>query len=167
MGLLHQQRHVLERTVNVQVARVPAPFAEMGDPLECDGCLFGIVLAATVYRGIDRAQGGGLLDAALITFFWAADTLPHLLAMSLLIATVLTFARASQDREITALRAAGISPRVPVVAAMLVGIVYPSVSWISPMLSRISSALGLAPLPKALPSHSPMKMRAKRPPPTS
>ena len=73
--------------------------------------LFGIVLIASVSRGIDRAQGGNLLSAALITFYWAADTFPHLLAISLLIATVLTFARASQDREITALRAAGISPR--------------------------------------------------------
>lgn len=92
--------------------------------------LFGIVLVASVSRGIDRAQGGNLLSAALITFYWAADTFPHLLAISLLIATVLTFARASQDREITAIRAAGISPRVPMVAAMIVGLLLSVVgSW--------------------------------------
>ena len=84
--------------------------------------LFGIVLVASVSRGIDRAQGGNLLSAALITFYWAADTFPHLLAISLLVATVLTFARATQDREITAIRAAGISPRVPMVSAMIVGL---------------------------------------------
>src|SRR5262249_5087905 len=86
--------------------------------------LFGIVLIASVSRGIDRAQGASLLAAALIALLWAADTFPHLLAISLLIATVLTFARASQDREITALRAAGISPRVPMVAAMIIGLVF-------------------------------------------
>jgi lipopolysaccharide export system permease protein len=86
--------------------------------------LFGIVLIASVSRGIDRAQGADLLAAALIAVLWAADTFPHLLAISLLIATVLTFARASQDREITALRAAGISPRVPMVAALIIGLVF-------------------------------------------
>ena len=84
--------------------------------------LFGIVLIATIYRGIDRAQGGSLLSAVLITFFYAADTFPHLLALSLLFSSVLVFARASQDREITAMRAAGISPRVPLVAALIVGV---------------------------------------------
>lgn len=86
--------------------------------------LFGIVLIAMVSRGIDRAQGGGLASAALITFLWTADTFPHLLTISLLVATVLTFARASQDREITAIRAAGISPRIPMVAAMIVGLAF-------------------------------------------
>lgn len=42
--------------------------------------------------------------------------------MAILFAVVLTFARASQDREITALRAAGVSARVPMVAALLVGL---------------------------------------------
>ena len=86
--------------------------------------LFGIVLVAMVSRGIDRAQGGSLVEAALITFLWTADTFPHLLTISLLVATVLTFARASQDREITAIRAAGISPRIPMVAAMIVGLLF-------------------------------------------
>ncbi len=86
--------------------------------------LFGIVLVASVYRGLDKARGGDLVMAATITFFWAADTFPHLLAMSLLVAAVLTFARASQEREITALRAAGISPRVPMVAALLLGLAF-------------------------------------------
>lgn len=84
--------------------------------------LFGIVLIASLSRGIDRAQGGNLLEAVIITFYWAADTFPHLLTISLLISTVLTFARASQDREITAIRAAGISPRVPMVSALIVGL---------------------------------------------
>lgn len=42
--------------------------------------------------------------------------------MAILFAVVLTFARASQDREVTALRAAGVSARVPMVAALLVGL---------------------------------------------
>lgn len=84
--------------------------------------LFAIVVISMVARGIQRAQGGGLLDAAIITIFWALDAFPHLLPISFLLATVLTFARAAQDREITALRSAGISPRVPMQAAVLVGI---------------------------------------------
>ncbi len=85
--------------------------------------LFGVVLISTVYRGIKRAEGFGLLAAAEVTFYWAADALPHLLPIAFLFATVLTFARASQDREITAIRAAGISPRVVMTSALLVGIV--------------------------------------------
>ncbi len=85
--------------------------------------LFGIVLIASLSRGISRAQGASLVSAMLITFYWAADTFPHLLAISLLVSTVLTFARASQDREITAIRAAGISPRVPMVAALIIGLI--------------------------------------------
>ena len=86
--------------------------------------LFGIVLISLIARGIERAQGGDLLDAAVIVLLWAADTFPHLLAMALLFGTVLVFARASQDREITAIRSAGISPRVPMTSALLVGIVF-------------------------------------------
>lgn len=84
--------------------------------------LFAIVLISLVARGIQRAQGGVLLDAALITLFWALDAFPHLLTISFLLATVLTFARAAQDRELTAIRGAGISPRVPMTAALLVGV---------------------------------------------
>ena len=56
------------------------------------------------------------------TLLLAADLLPHLMTFSLLFATVLTFARASQEREITAIRALGISPRVPMVSALLIGL---------------------------------------------
>ncbi len=84
--------------------------------------LFAIVLISLVARGIQRAEGGGLLDAALITLFWAMDAFPHLLTISFLLATVLTFSRAAQDRELTAIRSAGISPRVPMVSALMVGV---------------------------------------------
>lgn len=86
--------------------------------------LFGIVMISMVARGIERAHGGDLFDAAMIMFLWAIDTFPHLLTISLLIGTVLVFARASQDREITAIRSAGISPRVPMTAAVLVGLLF-------------------------------------------
>lgn len=86
--------------------------------------LFGVVLISVVYRGIDRAQGFGIWAIAKTTLFMAADTIPHLLSISLLFATVLCFARASQDKEITAIRSAGISPRVALSSAMMVGIVF-------------------------------------------
>ncbi len=86
--------------------------------------LFGIVLISLIARGIQRAQGADLASAGLIVIFFALDTFPHLLTISLLFATVLTFARASQDREITALRSAGISPRVPMVAPLIVGLLF-------------------------------------------
>ena len=84
--------------------------------------LFAIVVISLVARGVQRAQGGELYDAAVITLFWSLDAFPHLLPISFLLATVLTFTRANQDREITALRSAGISPRVPMMAAVLIGI---------------------------------------------
>ncbi|GAB4157538.1 MAG: hypothetical protein Fur0037_25450 [Planctomycetota bacterium] len=84
--------------------------------------IFAIVLISLVARGIQRAQGGGLADAALIVLFWALDSFSHVLTISFLLATVLTFARATQDREITAIRSAGISPRVPMTSAMLIGL---------------------------------------------
>ncbi|MGK0303282.1 MAG: lipopolysaccharide export LptBFGC system permease protein LptF, partial [Planctomycetota bacterium] len=84
--------------------------------------LFGVVLISLVYRGIQRSQGGELLDAAKITLFFALDAVPHLLTISFLIATVVTYTRAAQDRELLAVRAAGISPRVPMQSAVLVGI---------------------------------------------
>lgn len=85
--------------------------------------LFGVVLVSFVYRGLTRAQGFGFAAAAEITVYMAADSLQHLMPIALLFATVLTFARASRDREITAIRAAGISPRTALVPAMLLGIV--------------------------------------------
>lgn len=84
--------------------------------------LFAVVLVSLIYRGIQRSQGGGLFDAALITIFFALDAFPHLLTISFLVATVLTFTRAAQDRELIAIRAAGVPPRVPMAAAVLVGI---------------------------------------------
>jgi lipopolysaccharide export LptBFGC system permease protein LptF len=84
--------------------------------------LFGIALISLLYKGIRMVQGGDLLDAAITTLLLAADILPHLLTFSVMFATVLTFARASQEREITALRSLGISPRVPMVASMLIGL---------------------------------------------
>ena len=84
--------------------------------------LFGIVLLSLIYRGLDRAQGLGLLTAARTTLLLTANTIPHVLGMSFLLATVLSYARASQDREITALRAAGVSPRIALAPALLVGI---------------------------------------------
>lgn len=86
------------------------------------GVLFAIVTVSLVARGIQKAEGGGLLDAAVITLLWALDAFPHLLPISYLLATVTTFARAGQDREITAIRAAGVSPRVPMMATVIVGI---------------------------------------------
>ena len=85
--------------------------------------LFGVVLISLIYRGIQRSEGGELPDAAKITLFWALDAVPHLLTISFLIATVVSYTRAAQDRELIAIRAAGISPRVPMQSAVLVGIV--------------------------------------------
>jgi len=85
--------------------------------------LFAVVLVSAVPRVIQRLQGGGLYEAVLMTLFFAIDSFQHLLTIAFLIATVLTFARAAQDRELTAIRAAGISPRVPMTAALLAGIV--------------------------------------------
>ena len=84
--------------------------------------LFGIALVSLLYKGIKMVQGGDLFDAALSTLLYAADIFPHLLTFSMMFGTVLAFARASQEREITAIRALGISPRVPMVAALLVGL---------------------------------------------
>ncbi|MBX3462063.1 MAG: LptF/LptG family permease [Planctomycetes bacterium] len=84
--------------------------------------MFAVVLLSSIARGIQRSQGGGVLDAVKITLLFALDAFPHLLTIAFLIATVLTFVRAAQDRELLAIRAAGISPRVPMSAAVLVGI---------------------------------------------
>jgi lipopolysaccharide export LptBFGC system permease protein LptF len=84
--------------------------------------LFAVVLTSLIYRGIQRSQGGNLVDAALIIVFFALDSFQHLLTIAFLIATVMTFTRAAQDRELIAVRAAGISPRVPLTAAVLIGL---------------------------------------------
>lgn len=84
--------------------------------------LFAVILVSLVYRGIQRSQGGDAIDALKITLFWALDSFPHLLPIAFLLATVMTFTRAAQDRELTAIRAAGVSPLVPMSAALLVGV---------------------------------------------
>ncbi len=84
--------------------------------------LLAVMVVSFVARGIQRSESGGAWDALLITLFFAFDSVPHILFISYLIATVLTFTRAAQDRELIAIRAAGISPRVPMAAAVLVGI---------------------------------------------
>jgi len=84
--------------------------------------LFGIALLSLLFKGLKLIEGGDLLDAVLTTILLTADIFPHLLTFSLMFGTVLTFARASQEREITAIRALGISPRVPMVAALLIGL---------------------------------------------
>ncbi len=84
--------------------------------------LFAVVLVSLVYRGIQRSQGGGLFDAVRIVVFFALDSFQHLLTISFLLATVMVFTRAAQDRELLAIRAAGISPRVPMTAALLIGL---------------------------------------------
>ncbi|MBL9076863.1 MAG: LptF/LptG family permease [Planctomycetes bacterium] len=84
--------------------------------------MFAVVLLSSVARGLQRSQGGGMLDAAKITLLFALDAFPHLWTIAFLLATVLTFVRAAQDRELIAIRAAGIAPRVPMAAAVLIGI---------------------------------------------
>lgn len=84
--------------------------------------MFAIVLVSLVTRGINRSQGGDLSDAFLITLLFALDAFPHLLTIAFLIATVLTYSRAAQSRELTALRAAGIGPRIAMMPAVLVGL---------------------------------------------
>ena len=107
--------------------------------------LFGIVLISVIYRGISQAQGFGIWAMAKTTMFMAADTIPHLLAISLLFATVMCFARASQDREITAIRSAGISPRVALTSALLVGIVFSLVASLAFHYDAIGSVLSRIP----------------------
>lgn len=84
--------------------------------------MFAVVLVSLVTRGIQRSEGGELLDALLITLLFALDAFPHLLSITFLVATVLTFARAAQDRELVAIRAAGIGPRTPMMPAILIGL---------------------------------------------
>ncbi len=83
--------------------------------------LFGIVLLSLIARGLEEARGGDLSDAALVILLFAADVFPLLLALALLFGAVLTFARAAQDREVTAVRSAGVSPRVPMTAVLILG----------------------------------------------
>ncbi|MHC4078689.1 MAG: LptF/LptG family permease [Planctomycetota bacterium] len=93
--------------------------------------LFGIALICLLYKGIRMVKGGDLVDAAITTLLLAADAIPHLLTVAFLFATVLAFARASQDREITAIRSAGISPRVPLVSALLIGVICSLIAAVS------------------------------------
>lgn len=84
--------------------------------------LFSIALLSLVARGLQRTQGSTeLLDAALATLYLAMDAFPHLLTIAFLLATVLTYGRATQDREMVAVAAAGVSPRTPLVPAVMFG----------------------------------------------
>ncbi len=83
--------------------------------------MFTVVLVSAISRGIQRSQGGDLVDAAKIILLFALDSLPHLITIAFLVATVLTYSRAAQDRELVAIRAAGVPPRVPMMAAVLLG----------------------------------------------
>ena len=85
--------------------------------------VFAVVLVSLVPRVLQKSMGGELYEAALITLLSTVDSFPHLLTIAFLIAVVLTFSRAAQDRELTAIRAAGISPLVPMTSALLAGIV--------------------------------------------
>lgn len=90
--------------------------------------MFAVVLVSLVARGIQRSEGGGLLDAAKITFYFALDSFPHLVTIAFLIAIVTTFGRAAMERELLAVRAAGISPRVPMGAAVFAGLLLSGVA---------------------------------------
>jgi lipopolysaccharide export LptBFGC system permease protein LptF len=93
--------------------------------------LFAVMLVSLTYRGLQSAQGGQLIDVALIMIYYALDSVQHLLTIAFLLATVMTFTRAAQDRELIAIRAAGIPPRVPMMAATLVGILLAVVGSLS------------------------------------
>lgn len=84
--------------------------------------MFAIVLVSLVTRGINRSEGGNLIDALLITVLFALDAFPHLLTIAFMVATVLTYTRAAQTRELTALRAAGLGPHVAMTPAIMVGL---------------------------------------------
>lgn len=90
--------------------------------------LFGIMTVSLIYRGIDKAEGGSMVDALLITLLWAGDAFPQLLAIAILFGTIGTFARAAADREVTAIKAAGLSLRVPLAAAMVAALAVSAVS---------------------------------------
>ncbi len=72
--------------------------------------LFGVCLLGLAARGIYRSQGADMILALWITLLWGIDSIHHLLPISLLVATVFTFGRASSENEVTALRSAGVSP---------------------------------------------------------
>lgn len=84
--------------------------------------MFAVVTVSLIARAIQKSVGGDPMDAVKYIFFWALDSFSHLLTISLLIGTVVTFARAAADRELVAIRAAGLSPRVPMTAAVLLGL---------------------------------------------
>lgn len=83
--------------------------------------LFGVAILATISRATGRAQGLGLLLTLRLTLYWALDTLPQLLSISVLVSSVFTFGRAASDNEITAMRAAGIRPLRLLGAVLFVG----------------------------------------------
>ena len=83
--------------------------------------LFGIALLATVARGISRSQSLGAYMGLWITLMWVLDAIPHLVLISVLVASVFTFGRAAADNEVAAIRSAGVSPLRLIGAAIFVG----------------------------------------------
>ena len=83
--------------------------------------LFGIALLATVARGISRSQSLGVIMGLWITLIWVVDAVPHLILISVLVASVFTFGRAAADNEVAAIRSAGVSPLRLIGAALFVG----------------------------------------------
>jgi lipopolysaccharide export LptBFGC system permease protein LptF len=90
--------------------------------------LFGISSVGFLYKALAIVKGGNLIDAISTTFLLAVDLFPHLMNATSMFAVVLTYSRAAQDREMTAARSAGISPRVLMVPALHLGLLC---AWVS------------------------------------
>lgn len=93
--------------------------------------LFGICLLALVARGIYRSQGLDLVIGLWITLLWTVDAIPHVLSISVLVASVFTFGRAAADNEITAMRMTGTSPLRLMGGVLFVGAMTASINaWL-------------------------------------
>lgn len=90
--------------------------------------LFGIALLALLARGITRTQGQDMLLALWVTLLWTLELVPDLIAISTLIASVLTFSRAAAENEIIAIRMAGIRPGRLIGSVVIVGALTASVN---------------------------------------
>ena len=86
--------------------------------------LFAMVLLSVLHRGLDAAAGLGLLLALQATLWFAVDTVPHVIALALLFATVSTFGRIARDRELTALTASGVAARSVLAPVLVVGLAF-------------------------------------------
>lgn len=93
--------------------------------------LFGVSFLALIARGLSSAQGVNVVIALWITLLYALEMIPHLLSITVLVASVFTFGRAAADNEITAMRMAGTSPLRLMGAVLFVGAVTATVNvWI-------------------------------------